>query len=159
MPFVKPADDELFYAFHGYKPIGLHVPENSVGWCRKTLSLPPEDAHKRHLLQFDGVYRDCKVFVNRDCVGENRSGYNGFSFDISNYLYFDKPNIVVVKVDATQYEGWWYEGAGIYRSVRLIQTGEIHVPENGSYVRSSIVDGKTTIFLDTTIENKSVSSQ
>lgn len=87
LPFVKPAGDELFYAFHGYKPIGLHYPENSVGWYRKTLSLPPEDAHKRHLLQFDGVYRDCKVFVNGDCVGENRSGYNGFAFDITNYLY------------------------------------------------------------------------
>ena len=155
LPIVKPADDELFYAFHGYKPMGLHYPENSVGWYRRAFSLPPEDAHKRHLLQFDGVYRDCKVFVNGDCVGENKSGYNGFAFDISNYLYFDKPNIVVVKVDATQYEGWWYEGAGIYRSVRLIQTGEIHVPVNGTYVRSEIENGKVTIHLETTIDNKS----
>jgi beta-galactosidase len=155
LPFVKPAAHELFYAFHGYKPIGLHYPENSVGWYRKRLSLPPEDAHKRHVLQFDGVYRDCKVFVNGDCVGENKSGYSGCAFDISNYLYFDKPNMVVVKVDATQYEGWWYEGAGIYRHVRLIQTDGIHIPVNGTYVRSDIENGNATIRLETTIDNKS----
>lgn len=155
LPFVKPAEFETFYAFHGYKPIGLHYPENSVGWYRKTFSLPPEAADKRHVLQFDGVYRDCKVFVNGDCVGENRSGYNGFAFDISNYLYFDRPNIVVVKVDATQYEGWWYEGAGIYRHVRLIQTDGIHIPVHGTCVRSEIEKGDATIRLETTIDNKS----
>ena len=155
LPFVNPGAFELFYAFHGYKPIGLHSPENSVGWYRKSLSLTPEDAHKRHVLQFDGVYRDCKVFVNGDCVGENKSGYNGFAIDISNYLYFDKPNIIAVKVDATQYEGWWYEGAGIYRHVRLIQTDGIHIPVNGAYVRSDIENGNATIRLETTIDNKS----
>jgi beta-galactosidase len=152
LPFVNPGAFELFYAFHGYKPIGLHYPENSVGWYRKRLSLAPEDAHKRLVLQFDGVYRDCKVFVNGDCVGENKSGYNGFAFDISNYLHFDKPNIVVVKVDATQYEGWWYEGAGIYRHVRLIQTDGVHIPVNGTYVRSDIENGNATIRLETTID-------
>lgn len=155
LPFVKPAEFELFYAFHGYKPIGVHFPENSVGWYRKKFSLPPEGDHKRYVLQFDGVYRDCKVFVNGYCVGENKSGYNGFAFDISNYLYFDRPNILVVKVDATQYEGWWYEGAGIYRHVRLIQSEPIHVPVNGTYVRSEIESNSATIFLETTIDNKS----
>ncbi len=34
-------------------------------------------------------------------------------------LYGDQVNDLVVFVDATQIEGWWYEGAGIYRHVNL----------------------------------------
>lgn len=156
LPFVKPHQFELFYAFHGYKPISTAYPENSIGWYRKKFSLAPEDAGSNFVIEFEGVYRDCKVFVNGDRVGQNLSGYNSFSFDISNYLFFDKPNVIVVKVDATGYEGWWYEGAGIYRNVWLNQTNKIHVPVNGTYVRSELKNNNVNaiIHLETSIENK-----
>lgn len=156
LPFVKPNEFELFYAFHGYKPIGTAYPENSIGWYRKKFSLSPEDAGSNFVIEFDGVYRDCKVFVNGDRVGQNESGYNSFSFDISNYLFYDKPNVIVVKVDATGYEGWWYEGAGIYRNVWLTQSNKIHVPVNGTYVRSELKNNNANaiIHLETSIENK-----
>ena len=31
-------------------------------------------------------------------------------------------NAILVKVDAREYEGWWYDGCGIYRHVWLIKT-------------------------------------
>lgn len=47
-------------------------------------------------------------------------GYNSFVVDATDMaLYGDQVNDLVVFVDATQIEGWWYEGAGIYRHVNL----------------------------------------
>jgi beta-galactosidase len=59
LPFDRnaPAD-------HGFKPIGPSFPENSVGWYRRTFTLPFEDAGKRIWIEFGGVYRDSLVYVN-----------------------------------------------------------------------------------------------
>ena len=38
---------------------------------------------------------------------------------------------MVVRVDATQYEGWFYEGAGIYRHVWLNVTDKVFIPNDG----------------------------
>ena len=39
--------------------------------------------------------------------------------------------LLVVRVDATQYEGWFYEGAGIYRHIWLNQYNNVHIDEDG----------------------------
>ncbi len=49
---------------HGYRPVGGMYPENSIGWYRKTFALARADSGKRYVVQFDGIYRDSKVWVN-----------------------------------------------------------------------------------------------
>ena len=44
-------------------------------------------------------------------------------------------NVLVVRVDATLDEGWFYEGAGIYRHVWLNKTAPVHIARWGTYVR------------------------
>ena len=39
---------------------------------------------------------------------------------------------VLVRVDATLGDGWFYEGAGIYRHVWLTKTNPVHVPQWGT---------------------------
>ncbi len=46
-------------------------------------------------------------------------------------------NVLVVRVDASLAEGWFYEGAGIYRHAWLTKTAPVHVAQWGTYVRSS----------------------
>jgi beta-galactosidase len=36
-----------------------------------------------------------------------------------------------VRVDATQMEGWWYEGAGIYRHAWLVKRAAVHIATDG----------------------------
>ena len=67
-------------------------------------------------------------------VGNNISGYMGASYDITDYIRFGRENVLVVRVDATQYEGWFYEGAGIYRHVWLNQYNNIHISDDGVFV-------------------------
>src|SRR5690606_23451602 len=117
LPFVNVDDDDV--TSHGYKPVGGRFPETSIGWYRKKFSVERADSGNRFQLQFDGVFRDANFWVNGFYLGNNKSGYVGVEYDITDFLYFDKPNTLVVRVDATQYEGWFYEGAGIYRHVWL----------------------------------------
>jgi beta-galactosidase len=45
-------------------------------------------------------------------------------------------NVLVVRVDATLDEGWFYEGAGIYRHAWLTKTAPVHIARWGNYVRT-----------------------
>ena len=104
---------------HGYKPIGGLYPETSIGWYRKHISIAKTDSGSRISLQFDGIFRNASIWINGFYLGTNQSGYVGQTYDVTDYVNFGKDNIIAVRVDATQYEGWFYEGSGIYRHVWL----------------------------------------
>jgi beta-galactosidase len=136
---------------HGYHAVGALFPENSIGWYRKAFTLDRKDSGKRFILQFDGIFRDSKVWVNNCYMGGHFSGYSGASYDITDFLRFSGKNEVVVRVDASQYEGWFYEGAGIYRHAWLNLVDNTHFALNGGvFVHTN--DGKVTI--GTTIEGR-----
>ncbi|MFZ0034913.1 MAG: beta-galactosidase GalA, partial [Sedimentisphaerales bacterium] len=139
---------------HGYKAIGRNFPETSVGWYRKSFSIPESDLGRCISIEFDGVFRDSIVWVNGFYLGREPSGYNGFRYDITDYLNYGGNNIVAVRVDATMEEGWFYEGAGIYRHVWLTKTPPIHVAQYGTFVTSEIGNNSTTITADTTVVNE-----
>ena len=136
---------------HGYKPVGGHYPATSIGWYRKHFRVSSADSGRRFVIRFDGIYRDSKVFINGFYLASNLSGYSGFSCDITDYLRYDQDNTLVVRVDASQYEGWYYEGAGIYRHVWLNEYGNTHIAEDGLFVHSA--GGLVTI--ETTVINES----
>jgi beta-galactosidase len=121
---------------HGFRPIGRQYPETSIGWYRRSFELPATDRGKRLSLEFDGVFRNCVVIVNGFAVGRNESGYAPFRVDITDYANYGAKNVIAVRVDATLGEGWFYEGAGIYRHVWLVKTNPVHVPQWGVVVRS-----------------------
>ena len=123
---------------HGYRAIGRNFPQNSIGWYRKTFYIPASDEGRRITIRFDGVFRDSKVWVNGFYLGDEQGGYNGFSYDITDYLKYGDTNTIAVRADATMEEGWFYEGAGIYRHVWLIKTAAVHVAEDGIGVQPRI---------------------
>ena len=121
---------------HGYKTVGYKYPETSAGWYRKTFTVPAEDYGKHLWLQFDGIFRDARVWVNGFYLGHEPSGYATQVYDISEYLNYGGENIVCVRADATLEEGWFYEGAGIYRHVWLNKADKLHVAPFGTFVYS-----------------------
>lgn len=138
---------------HGSKAIGRAFPENSVGWYRRELSIPAAAQGKRIALEFDGVFRDSVVWVNGHYLHREASGYSSFRVDISDYLHYGGRNVVAVRVDASTQEGWWYEGAGIYRHVWLTQTEPLHVDHWGTFVRTTVTGGRAEVAVDTTVRN------
>ena len=121
---------------HGYKTVGYKYPETSVGWYRKVFTVPSEDYGKHIWLQFDGIFRDAQVWINGFYLGHEPSGYATQTYDISEYLNYGGENIVCVRADATLEEGWFYEGAGIYRHVWLNKASKINVAPFGTFVYS-----------------------
>ncbi len=155
LPFVRePYSEDL--KDHGFKPVGRAFPETSVGWYRKRFVLPPGDAAKRIRLEFDGVFRDCRIWLNGFDLGHHEGGYSSFFFDATDLVLCGGENILVVRVDATHKEGWFYEGAGIYRHVRLVKTAPVHIPAWGTYVTAEVTDRSTAnVVVSTEIVNES----
>ncbi len=139
---------------HGFKPVGYKFPKNSVGWYRKRFDIPETDRDKRLTIKFDGVYRDCQVWLNGFYLGNNLGGYMEFMYDVTDFIEYGKPNILTVRVDATQNEGWWYEGAGIYRHAWLIKKSTNYIPEHGTFVTTDVKGNEAWVNIQTSIENK-----
>ena len=152
LDFVKSDNDVL--DSHGFKPLGRQFPKTSIGWYRRSLKIPKTDEGKRITIKFDGVFRDCMVWLNGHFLGRNLSGYSEFDFDVSDYLNYGGKNVLVVRADATQAEGWFYEGAGIYRHVWLIKTTPLHIPLYGTYVTTDVDNNSAAININTKIFNR-----
>ncbi len=156
LPFSKEASHS-----HGYKQVGYKYPETSVGWYRKTFTIPSDDYGKHLWLQFDGIFRNSQIWVNGFYLGHEPSGYATQTYDISEYLNYGGENLVCVRADATLEEGWFYEGAGIYRHVWLNKAPKVHVAPFGTFVYSEFENGKdgkpvldkVRLRIETTIRN------
>jgi len=152
LPFDPKAD-----CSHGFRALGGAFPQNSISWYRRTFELAQTEPGRRLWLEFDGVFRDCTVFVNGWYVGRHESGYSGFRYDITDVANREGKNIVAVRVDATEPEGWFYEGAGLYRHVWLVTTAPLAIAPDGVFVHSvfknNVPTGPAEIALQTELSN------
>lgn len=151
LPFVN--DPAL--GNHGFKPLGRNYRDTSIGWYRRSFDVPASDQGRRVVLEFEGVFRGAMVFVNGCYLGRNDSGYVPFDFDVTEFLNYGGKNVIMVRVDATYGDGWFYEGAGIYRHVWLTKTDRIHLGHYDSVVRCEVKAGHAKLSLETCIENES----
>ncbi|MFW6371090.1 MAG: beta-galactosidase GalA [Bacteroidota bacterium] len=93
------------------------------------------------------------VWLNGFYLGNNLSGYMEFMYDVTDMIRYGEKNIVVVKVNATQFEGWWYEGAGIYRHTWLIKKSPVHIPEHGIYITTNHNDKNAVVNVQAEVTN------
>ena len=106
-----------------------------TAWYKKCFFLPDTEIASAELI-FDGVLGECTVFVNGVIAKRNFSGYNRFSAEVADYLVPNAENEITVFVDARRNEGWWYEGAGIYRPVRIRFREDVRILPEECFVRS-----------------------
>lgn len=144
---------------HGFKAVGPGFPERSVGWYRTRVFVPEGSLGRRVALEFEGVYRDADVFVNGFFVGNEPSGYLDQFYDVTEYLDYGAENVVAVRVDASMEEGWFYEGAGIYRPVRLHTYAPLHVGRHGVWAHTTVDDDRATVYVDVTVANEHAEAQ
>jgi beta-galactosidase len=139
---------------HGYKTIGYKYPETSVGWYRKKFTVAASDFGRKISIQFDGVHRNATVWINGFYVGNEPSGYATSVYDITDYLNYGGENTVAVRVDASIEEGWYYEGAGIYRHVWLNKTDRLHVAQFGTFVTTELTGNNAELTVRTKVQNQ-----
>lgn len=109
-----------------------------VAWYRHHFTLPEEARGKRVYLRFDGVYRDSTLYVNQYLCRKTLNGHLGFTADITDLVKDEGDNLIALRADATETEGWWYTGGGIYRNVWLVIDEQIHLSEYGVQVISDV---------------------
>ena len=142
---------------HGYKPVGPGFASNNIGWYRRSFALSEADKGKRLWLKFDGAYRMCRVFLNGYMLTHHEGGYNSFRCDITDVANYRGNNVLAVDVDASENEGWYYEGAGIYRHVWLVKTAPLAIAPDGVFVYSqfpnNVPGASAQLHIETTLLN------
>jgi beta-galactosidase len=164
MPVDLPHDFAIYGPFdekvagggpNGYRPLG-------IGWYRKNFSTPANLAGKKVWLDFEGIYRAPKVWINGILVAERLNGYVGFQCDITTHLRpAGQTNIVAVRADnSVPQTSRWYTGGGIYRHVWLISTGEVHVVQHGTYVTTpKITEQEAWVNIQTEVKNETATNR
>jgi len=142
----------------GFYPLGRNYPATSVGWYRRVFELPAWDKGKCISLEFDGAYRETMVVLNGFYIGQHSGGYDPFRFDVTDFANLGGRNVLLVRVDATESDGWFYEGAGIYRHAWLVKTHPVHVKQWGTFVSPEIKAigtklGPATLSIRTEVNN------
>ncbi|MGA2406386.1 MAG: beta-galactosidase GalA [Bacteroidales bacterium] len=134
----------------GYLPVG-------VGFFRKEFEIPETDKGGEKFIEFDGIFRNSTVWVNGQFMGNHQSGYAPSNYDLTDVLHYGQKgkNVILVKVDTRTFEGWWYEGSGIYRHTWLVKTDKLHVGWFGTYVTTPVVSAeKADVDIKTTLKNE-----
>ncbi len=122
----------------------VHRPEDSsqgfhtlpgTGWYEKTIAVQAESG-RRYFLDFGGIYEKSTVYVNGKEVGGRDYGYSSFRLEVTDALV-SGPNTVRIRVAHNIFPtDRWYSGAGIYRTVKLVETGELILDESEIIVRT-----------------------
>ena len=154
-----PYQNDPMLASKGFLPLGRNYPETSIGWYRRVFELPASDAGKRISIEFDGAYRETMVVLNGFYVGRHSGGYDPFGFDVTDFAIPGSRNVLLVRVDATLSDGWFYEGAGIYRHVWLVKTHPVHVKRWGTFARARVHAGEATVLIRTEVNNHGKGAQ
>lgn len=156
LPYAKEASHS-----HGYKTVGYKYPETSVGWYRKIVTVGKDDLGKQISLRFDGIFRNARVWFNGFYLGTEPSGYATQVYDVTEYVNYGGDNLICVRADATLEEGWFYEGAGIYRDAWLVKTGKVSVTPFGTFVYADLKApyDQAVVHIDTEIHNNTLETQ
>lgn len=131
-PVANPHLRADWYWLHAFLPVQPAV-------YRKTLDIPADARGRRLWLEFDGVFNHSRYWLNGKSIGAQYSGYTRSRFDITDAVVCGGRNVLVVQVDP-RYEGWWYEGGGIYRHVRLVTVDPVHIAPDGIFVVPTVSD-------------------
>lgn len=116
----------------GYSP--------SAAWTYlKNFDVPAEWLGSWVALEIDGAASRALVYVNGDKVASRPNGYARFSVEIGPHLNYGQTNEIRVEV-RTHKDSRWYSGAGLYRGVRLIVAGGVHIAADGLRVSTPDVD-------------------
>jgi hypothetical protein len=158
-PFIKsPSETDNPYWWNGW------------GWYRKHFTISPGHSGQKIFLEFEGVQKYCKVWINGKYLGDHKGGYGSFDFDISSYIAEGKDNLLAVAVNNRQNDqfrippmaaGNFDVYGGIYRDVTIVIKDKLYIPmqgsaahEGGTFITTpSVSEKEGTVRVQTWVKN------
>jgi beta-galactosidase len=129
-PFIKsPSETDNPYWWTGW------------GWYRKHFRVSPGHSGQKIFIEFEGVQKYCKVWINGKYLGDHKGGYGSFDFDITNFITEGKDNVLAIAVNNSQKDqfrippmaaGNYDVYGGIYRDVTIVIKDKLYIPMQGS---------------------------
>lgn len=111
------------------------------GWYRKHFTINQSYSDYKVFIEFEGVQKYCKVWINGKYLGDHKGGYGSFDFDITPYYNRGKDNVIAVAVSNLRKDkfaippmeaGNFNVYGGIYRDVTLVFKDKLYIPMQGS---------------------------
>lgn len=124
----------LVFRHDSYLPRG-------TGEYRKTLDIPQIYQNQKVFLETEGIFGESVLFVDGEKAGGNDSGYTGKVYDITRFAAGKNAVEIAMNVSAERMQGWWYEGAGIYRHIHLIIKPECYIEPWGIGITTPEIRG------------------
>ena len=110
------------------------LPWIGEGHYKRTITIPAGCTHAEIL--FDGAMAEPTVSLNGQKAGYWAYGYNAFRVDITPYMKAGD-NLLEVDLQNVEESSRWYPGAGIYRPVTLITTGDDWIDPWKTFIRTT----------------------
>ncbi|KAL2837704.1 glycoside hydrolase superfamily [Aspergillus pseudoustus] len=112
----------------------------TVGYYRKVFDFRALRDKEHVTLMFDGISGFSDVWLNGMWLGAHSTSYLPFVLEVTELLRSKSPNVLLVRSDIREAEGWWYEAGGIFRRVWIETCNELHVAKDGVYIASSVLN-------------------
>lgn len=132
------------------------LPWIGEGWYRRTITIPKDCRHAE--LVFDGAMARSTVYIDGQKANYRISGYVTFSVDITPFLGDTsdaKDHTIAVHLSTESQSSRWYAGAGLYRPVRLLTSGEGWINRTATFVRTtSLSRDSATVAISTELCGK-----
>lgn len=129
--------------------------EGDEAWYFKRFDLSESDKDKELTLHFEGIATEAEIYLNGTLLRRNFSAFDPIVVDITDFVSFDKTNVLAVCAKMNRVpEGWWYQGGGIYRDVWLVKTAKVALDTFGVYVKPEKKSGTVwRVKVEATVRN------
>ncbi len=140
-------------------------PRHTIGWYRRTVSIPENWGDRRVILKFGAVDWEATVWVNGKQIGTHESGYLPFELDITDVLTPGELTTIVVRAyDAQDHGeqlagkqiGWYVRTSGIWQTVYLEPRNTTHIAQCHITPDIDNASATFTVQIDEKIKNSSV---
>lgn len=111
---------------------------------QKAFFAPEEWRNKSVYVEFEGIYRDAMIFVNRDFAAQQPNGYTATQVNLSPYLRFGEVNSIRVE-SRTHNDSRWYGGGGIHRNCWIAVAEPVHLTLDGLRISTPDIDDERAV--------------
>lgn len=99
---------------------------------KKSFEVPLEWKDKHIAFQFEGIYKDSRIYINENNAGGRPNGYMPIVVSADAYLKYGQTNTIRVVADNSEMpNSRWYSGTGIYRPAWLWIGNKEHIMLEG----------------------------
>ncbi len=144
-----PHDWSVHYPFSKDYSSGSGYVIGGAGWYRCRFDLDTEHIGKHICVNFGGVYKNSKVWINSNYLGKRPYGYSSFCYDISEFVCKGENVLAVWCEHLDTADSRWFTGSGIYRDVTITITGENRIEDVFIYTKR-LEENKAIMELETT---------